>query len=988
MKKPFVFISYSTKEAEIANLVHSYLDGNGINCWIASQNIEGGESFAVQIVEAIANSYAVIMIASSSSNDSNHVSNELSLAFHHKKKIIPFRIEDFELSAANTYFLIQAQWINAFENMNEALKHLLYAVRLAYPSDAPEVAPAPSVPVIKNPIAAPKKEDEMPTEDDTPSLSRDEIVNLLLSKIDKFPYCLRDRTFGEQYDIFKAKAKILFEHTLSMYFKGRPTAKGIDFVDIIVDTLSQGQGISIQVKGLPGCAKNMLIQLAYYKMLENFRTGESDYLPLYLSSSYYEKRPYSKEKAREEMTELICEESKEFFTFIKKNPSTRPVLMLEAVREHIVSSFAPEDVILDLWQRFGKFNRIVAVDVGLIKNKLRHKRTIPLIGDVSGYTFKFNSVPITEKQTCLTVISTVLDMYIEKYEGLEAIDVYNSLCKLRFSTIDIFTIRLVATELSQGHSSEDISLTDMYERLALNELHGDEDKVLAISKELYNYVFNSRHNVKTKQYNAVLWSLPHKHNTYLEFMVAYYFCHCIETYEKDGNLEFMRRTMTSMENHFMATHLSENYPLQDRFLNLILKNYDSFDVFQKSNAAYWLGKLTFADLTEKAVDLLEKEYDRLRPIVKNNNRTTLSNRYDQYLFRSICLGLIFHGRSDILDEYLCLIVINDVANSINRGAVIQYLGDSSNESTPNDFYTDNNPNVGEQALRILCSRVETKLNAKRAGYVETDLVSLLTLIQARMHIAPEKLHYTLTPYAEKCLRLLSEYQDRPRSIVSDKLMYYFQSVSDDIECYIDNSRFDAGFSLYTDLSKMKEVKRSQWLDMGINDPESLAEHTMNSWTLAMIFLPDECDDQGYSKREVLDMLLVHDMAEAVLGDLPSQLSEPTKELKTQNALIRKLFLKGTYPEVSNMTHYYNVWVGYYNGQNINARIARDINLIQTVNTFFDYFLRSPKAFEYDKIKEWLQKCNKLSTNIGYELFDRIIVRNPIYRKAVDKLLTK
>ena len=53
MKKPFVFISYASKEADSANLVYSYLEGNGINCWISSRNIQGGESFASQIVDAI-----------------------------------------------------------------------------------------------------------------------------------------------------------------------------------------------------------------------------------------------------------------------------------------------------------------------------------------------------------------------------------------------------------------------------------------------------------------------------------------------------------------------------------------------------------------------------------------------------------------------------------------------------------------------------------------------------------------------------------------------------------------------------------------------------------------------------------------------------------------------------------------------------------------------------------------------------------------------
>ena len=288
----------------------------------------------------------------------------------------------------------------------------------------------------------------------------------------------------------------------------------------------------------------------------------------------------------------------------------------------------------------------------------------------------------------------------------------------------------------------------------------------------------------------------------------------------------------------------------------------------------------------------------------------------------------------------------------------------------------------------MCSGVESKLNAKKTGYVETDLVSLLTLIQARMHTTPERLQYNLASFAQRAVAFLNEYQQRPRSVVSDKLLYYFQSVKEDFESYIDNTRFDAAFFLYTRLSRMKEAKRTQWLNYGIDDPESLAEHTMNAWTMAMLFLPMLSDDPEYNKQEILDMLLIHDMAESIIGDQQESLSEPKKELKEHNNVIKKLFLKGTYPEVSNMTYYYNIWTGYYNGQNINARIARDINLIQTTNTFFDYFVRNPEKFTLETVGEWRAKGNKLSTDIGYELFDRIITRNPIYRKCIDKLVTE
>ena len=984
MKKPFVFISYSTKESDAANLVHSYLEGNGINCWIASRNIGGGESFAVQIVDAIQECDVFVMIASDNSNASNHVGNELSIAFTEKKPIIPFRLQEFKLSKANSYFLQQAQWINAYEDMNGALKQLLLAVRAF-------IDTTPSVTNVAEPAYIPQKKEQEKNiaepEDDTPALSREEIVDLLLDKIEKFPYQLRKKAYGEGHDAFRKKANILFENTLSMYFKGKPTAGGLDYVDIIVDTLSQGQGISMQIKGLPGCAKNMLIQLAYYKMLERFRCGASNYLPVYLSSSYYEKLSYTPEKEREEMTDIIKEETKEFFSFVKKNPEVRPVLMLEAVREHIVAKFAPEDVIGDLFKKFGKFNRIVAVDVGLINNRSRHKRTIPLIGDALGYSFVFHSIPITDKKRCIAAIRAILDMYIEQYESLDENDVYRALMRLCFTTVDIFVARLIATELAQGQSADDISIVDMYERLALIDIKGDEDKMLTISNELYEYIYNESHKANTKKYNAVLWSLPHKHNTYLEFMISYHFTHSISVARETGDFSFLKVSMTAMENHFTESRLTESYTLQEALLSIIVENYEKFSVSQKSNAAFWLGKITYAELSDTAEMLLEREYKRLFPLVKTNNRQTLENRQNQYLFRSVCNALIEYGRTKILDEYLCLIVINDIANAINRGMVIQYHGGGFHVTAHNDFYLDDNINKGEQAIRILCSRVESKMTEKRTGYVENELVSLLTLVQARMHTAPEKLSYNLTPYCEKCLFLLDEYQKRPRSVVSDKLLYYFQTTKEDIESYLENSRFDAAMTLFTSLSKMREVKRTQWLEYGIEDPESVAEHTMGAWMLAMIFLPSEYSEENYNKQEILDMLMVHDMADSLLGDCPSSLSEPTKELKRQNVLMRKLFLKGTYPEVANMTHYYNVWTGYYNGQNINARIARDINLIQTANTFFEYFSKDPLSGSVEQVKKWLGESNKLSTDLGYDLFERIILRHPKYRKATDALFT-
>lgn len=61
--------------------------------------------------------------------------------------------------------------------------------------------------------------------------------------------------------------------------------------------------------------------------------------------------------------------------------------------------------------------------------------------------------------------------------------------------------------------------------------------------------------------------------------------------------------------------------------------------------------------------------------------------------------------------------------------------------------------------------------------------------------------------------------------------------------------------------------------------------------------------------------------------------------------------------------------------NINARIARDINLIQTVYTFCEYYCIYPDHFPSGDVRKWMKEKNNLKTDIGYQLFDRLITQN-------------
>lgn len=974
----YVFISYSSKEAEIAAKVCSFLEKNGISCWIAPRNVDPGSNYPTQIVNAIKHCEMLVLLASENTNASGHVSNEVSIAFDNKKIIIPFKLQNFNFTDEYLYFLGRKHWIDAYNDINAALLLLKetiislsdnfsesYAFNSKQEVKFSDLTEAVSV---KNVGEHEKNYD------------RNGIVDLIIQKTQKFPYNIYSRIkTDEDYDLFMTYAKKLFKETLTVYFHSRPV-DAEDPVDIIVENLSKGSDVAVQVRGLPGSAKNMLLQLAFYKMLKNFRSGRSNALPYYLSASYYEKIPYNPQNVADQMKAMIGQELKEYFSFVKNNPEVKPVLFVEAIREHIVAKVYPENVIFDLWKQFGRFNRICSIDIGLIKNRTRLKRIIPLAGDSKGYTFVTKQVPLEDKAAVTSIIDSIFRIY--GYE-LSVEETYNSLKKFRFPCVDIFLIRLIATEMQSLYKQDDIRLNDVYEKLALYELYGDEERLKNVSEELFDYIFDQSYAINSAEYNATLWSLPHKHVTYLEFLLAYYFVYRIENYKEYHEHRFFETMLTDMSNRFIVFSLKDNYSLQETLLKFISENYEIFNVQQKSNAAYWLGRITYKNLASEAVAILSKEFTKYKALVKTNNKNTQENCNNHFLFRSVCTGLLFQGQANIMDEYLCIVVTNDIANAINRGATIEYFGDNYQMVAHDAYYLDSDLSTGEQALKILSSRIESSLYDNNGYFVENNLVTFLTLLQARIQSVATSVNFDVDPYVNKALEFLKEYQSRPQNVISSKLLYYFRSMEEDLTLYTEHGAFDIGPLIYNKYRDLRRVKRISWVNSGIDDPESVAEHSYSAWMMAMFFLPEEHHSEGYCKKEILDMLLVHDMAEAALGDTGVSASGKEADLTVQNDTLKKLFLKGTYPYIANLTYFYNVWTGYYNGVNANARTARDINLLQSVYTFCEYYCANPDKFTREDVLGWLQQKTGLKTELGYQLYERLITNNKDFKKVFE-----
>ena len=110
---PLAFISYSSKDKNIADNLCNKLESRGIRVWYAPRNVVG--PYATAIMKGIKEATYFIVIVSGNSLESQHVLNEIDNA--HKRlpalKFKPLRLEDIELSPEFSYYLSRQHWLDA-----------------------------------------------------------------------------------------------------------------------------------------------------------------------------------------------------------------------------------------------------------------------------------------------------------------------------------------------------------------------------------------------------------------------------------------------------------------------------------------------------------------------------------------------------------------------------------------------------------------------------------------------------------------------------------------------------------------------------------------------------------------------------------------------------------------------------------------------------------------------------------------------------------
>jgi len=179
---------------------------------------------------------------------------------------------------------------------------------------------------------------------------------------------------------------------------------------------------------------------------------------------------------------------------------------------------------------------------------------------------------------------------------------------------------------------------------------------------------------------------------------------------------------------------------------------------------------------------------------------------------------------------------------------------------------------------------------------------------------------------------------------------------------------------------LKDQRRSGWELRGVESPESVADHSWGSAYLVLVFAGPANVDRAHA----VQIALVHDLAEALTGDVATRVAGLNDERRLQEkrereheAMIR--LTSGYDPDAASMVR--TLWAEYEAAETAEALFVRDMNMIDMCLQAYVYERdarydanRSNAHFpDYEGLDEFFATTRpRLQTRFGKAKFDEIV----------------
>ena len=747
-----------------------------------------------------------------------------------------------------------------------------------------------------------------------------------------------------------------------------------------------------------GSYKNRLLQYIYlylhYSTLANpddlpNHVIDSSIFPVYISMSKYENCGTVKIDGEAHLdTATLLDILNKIVKYANNNNKT-PIIIFDNIRSFECGIEQVYDEINNFVNN-GSNNCYIITGVDSLTTTINRRYRVELANSANyDNTIKISSLNLDREQESTDFIKNCVEIF--ECQNIDDDNLRAQFIKLKLVALDAYIVKkmLVYIRTKSEDGTIDAPLPEIYESYIKNSIDD------ACFEEAYHYDYDvNRFN--SFQKTSAWWDLATEHRSIFDYFIARYYYNClIKTL--NGNICLPDVVLTNSINRFLISMLK-----QDAWIKLVQYiNENNASLLSNScgtektvaQLLFLIGRVP--KVCDRPLNMSNIPIEKVLFSLKDSIEQYLNNAVSEpddlkincFLLRTITVDLIKRGRVDILNEYMDSLIFDHTAADVNKGYHLDYYGDFTVDNKKNYISSigvvlTDNTGIGINSLRKLSLELERDLiknfSPEKLCMLTLNLFTYCELLQTRK--IPKAIS-NIKNHQKNCLRFLYRFLELIQENdfkLNEATLKYFSQVRDSLE--LDLNKNPMYHKLTSELSKA----RTGWTKRNISNGESIAEHMYNTWLMASIYLPEKYDtEQGfegvYNKELILRLLLVHDVGEAQIGDIiqgKKQIEQKEQEKEVVGKYVKYIFPSSTAETVGSM------WKGFedFDSNDINARIAKDIDRIQAVYRYCCYVNMNPYLFNQDDWNEWTTNL-QTSTLLGSKIVNDTILNNPEFLVA-------
>lgn len=181
------------------------------------------------------------------------------------------------------------------------------------------------------------------------------------------------------------------------------------------------------------------------------------------------------------------------------------------------------------------------------------------------------------------------------------------------------------------------------------------------------------------------------------------------------------------------------------------------------------------------------------------------------------------------------------------------------------------------------------------------------------------------------------------------------ALPDDHGAHASASSQSSAIDFLTLCHRLKTTKRKGWLNYSIKGPESIADHMYRMAVMALIAK----DIPGLNRERCIKIAIVHDIAEAIVGDItPSDgVPKAEKSRREQAALKEMCEILGGGTRAEEIKE---LWEEYENNSSLEANLVKDFDKVEMILQALEYEIEHGKLLD----EFFISTAGKFQTEIG------------------------